>query len=119
MEEEIIAKNSKTREMAESNGGSDATVSDGATSEVTTGDVLDGERPEMPEEMGEMGDAGGMGGPMGGGGFPGEMTMVQNETNEWLAPMVGAGITSGVVIIAAVVIGWMIMRLEKKIKKIG
>ena len=36
---------------------------------------------------------------------------------EWLAPMVGAGITSGVVIIAAVVLGWMMMRLEKKLKK--
>ena len=70
----------------------------------------------MPEEMGEM--DGMSGGPMGGGGFPGEMTMVQSETNEWLAPMVGAGITSGVVIIAAVVIGWMIMRVEKKLKKV-
>lgn len=111
--EEIIAKNNKSREIAESDG-------------TTSADVLDGERPEIPEEMGEMddmssmGDMGNMGGgPMGGGGFPGEMTVVQNDTNEWLAPMVGAGITSGVVIIAAVVIGWMIIRLEKKSKKVA
>ena len=110
MEEEIIAKNNKNREIAESE--------DGAST-----DMLDGERPEMPEEMegmDDMSDMGDMsGGPMGGGGFPGEMTVVQNDTNEWLAPMVGAGITSGVVIIAAVVIGWMIMRREKKMKKMG
>lgn len=114
--EEIIAKNNKNREIAESDG-------------TTSADVLDGEMSEMPEEMGEMddmssmgnmGDMGNMGGgPMGGGGFPGEMTVVQNDTNEWLAPMVGAGITSGVVIIAAVVIGWMIIRLEKKLKKVA
>ena len=114
MEEETIAKNNKNREIAEGEGSADATTGD-----TTTGDTLDGERPEMPEEMGEMGEMDGMSsGSMGGGGFPGEMTMVQSETNEWLAPMVGAGITSGVVIIAAVVIGWMIMRVEKKLKKV-
>ena len=104
MEEEIIAKNNKSREIAESEDG-------------TSTDMLDGERPEMPEDMEEM--DGMSGGPMGGGGFPGEMTVAQSETNEWLAPMVGAGSTSGVVIVAAVVIGWMIMRLEKRLKKGG
>lgn len=100
MEEELIAKNNKNRESAESN-------------DTNSTDTSGEERPEMPELMDEMG-----GGPMGGGGFPGETVMVQNDTNEWLAPMVGAGITSGVVIVAAVAIGWMIMRVDKHLKEL-
>ena len=105
MEENTVAKKNKN-EVAENTN---------TTSTDTLDTTLDGERPETPEDMEEM--QGMQGGPMGGG-FPGEMTTMQgSDTNEWLAPMVGAGITSGVVIIAAVVLGWMMMRLEKKLKK--
>ena len=103
MEEELIAKNNNY-EITENE---DATSAD-----ISTG-VSNGERPEMPENTSEAG-----GGPMSGS-FPAEMMMAQNDANEWLAPMVGAGITSGVVIAAAVVIGWMIMRLEKRLKSLA
>lgn len=94
MEEEMIAKVNK-REVAE-------------TTDETSTDTLDGERPEMPEEMEGMG-----GGPMGGG-FQGEMTMATNDTNEWLVPMTATGIISGVMILATVAVCLTIFFTNKK-----
>ena len=100
MEEETLAKTTTRRELAET------------TDNTSSTDTLDGERPEMPEDMEgmEMG-----GGPMGGGGFPGEMTtMTAAETNEWLVPMTATGIISGTIILATVAVCLTIFFTNRK-----
>ena len=100
MEEETLAKTTTRRESTET------------TDDTSSTDMLDGERPELPEDMEgtEMG-----GGPMGGGGFPGEMTaMTAIETNEWLVPMTATGIISGTIILATVAVCLTIFFTNRK-----
>ena len=100
MEEETIAKTTTRRELAET------------TDDTSSTDTLDSERPEMPGDMEGMEMSGG---PMGGGGFPGEMTaMTATETNEWLVPMTATGIISSTIILATLAVCLTIFFANKK-----
>ena len=118
MDENTIAK-TNMRDVAENTEqDSSSSSSSSSNKNTTSGDTETGDTATNGTDTGGAPDMGEMGGPMGGGGgMPGEMTIQATDTNEWLVPMTAAGIVSGTVIVAAVVVCLMMFRLEKKLKK--
>lgn len=83
---------------------------------LTTETTAEREMPEMSEmsEMSEMPSNMRSGRPeMMSGGMPEMTTTTQTVENEWLVPMTCTGIISGVIVVAAVAICFMLYKFRR------